>query len=346
MTRPIARRRARQLFDLCAGFVYTQVLLACTRLRAFEILAEGPLSAEQFAQRVDLDIDASTRLLDAAVSLRLLARRRGRYALGALGASLVGNEAVLSMIEHHAILYADLDDPVAMLRARGGGELARYWAYARSDDPSTLAAPNVDRYSTLMSASQPLVAEQVLDAYALDRHRCLLDVGGGDGTFLAAVGAQVPHLQLLLFDLPAVAARAQARFDAAGLSGRARIFGGSFLTDPLPEGADVVSLVRVLHDHDDASVLRILSAIRRVLPDDGTLLIAEPMAGTGGAEAMGDAYFGFYLLAMGSGRARTPAALGELLRQSGFNEGRMVATSLPIQTRLMVARPRPIAARK
>ena len=41
LTRPIARRRARELFDLCAGFVYSQVLLACVRLRLFEILAEG-----------------------------------------------------------------------------------------------------------------------------------------------------------------------------------------------------------------------------------------------------------------------------------------------------------------
>jgi hypothetical protein len=42
LTRPIARRRTRDLFDLCAGFVYSQVLYACVRLRLFEILAEGP----------------------------------------------------------------------------------------------------------------------------------------------------------------------------------------------------------------------------------------------------------------------------------------------------------------
>ncbi len=35
LTRPIARRRAGALFDLCAGFVYSQILLACVRLAAF-----------------------------------------------------------------------------------------------------------------------------------------------------------------------------------------------------------------------------------------------------------------------------------------------------------------------
>ena len=42
LTRFVARRRTRQLFDLCAGFVYSQILLACVRLRLFETLAEGP----------------------------------------------------------------------------------------------------------------------------------------------------------------------------------------------------------------------------------------------------------------------------------------------------------------
>ncbi len=37
-----------------------------------------------------------------------------------------------------------------------------------------------------MAASQPLVADEILDAYPFARHRCLLDVGGGDGSFLAS----------------------------------------------------------------------------------------------------------------------------------------------------------------
>ena len=90
-----------------------------------------------------------------------------------------------------------------------------------------------------------------------------------------------------------------------GLSGRVEAVGGSFLDGDLPAGADVVSLVRVLHDHDDESALRLLARIHAASPPGATLLIAEPMAGTPGAEPVGDAYFGFYLLAMGSGRPRT-----------------------------------------
>ena len=121
-------------------------------------------------------------------------------------------------------------------------------------------------------------------------------------------------------------------------SARLRIFGGSFLTDALPQGADIATLVRVMHDHDDATCLQLLRAVRCALPQDGTLLVAEPLAQTPGAERMGDAYFGFYLLAMGRGRPRTVDQLRALLEAAGFDRVRQIATHVPLQTGLLVAR--------
>jgi demethylspheroidene O-methyltransferase len=339
LTRPTARRHARELFDLVAGFVYSQVLLACVQLRLFEVLAEGPQALDRLAKRLDLPEDAARRLLAAAVSLRLVEHRSGdRYGLGELGAPMVGNRAVAAMVEHHAALYADLADPVALLRAGSSrGALAGYWPYADAQAPSCLTGEGVATYSTLMAASQPLVADEILDAYDLSKHRCLLDVGGGDGCFLAAAAARAPALQLMLFDLPAVAERAGARFQHAGLAQRASAFGGSFLTDALPQGADVASLVRVIHDHDDTSAMTILRAMRQALPAHGRLLLAEPMSGTRGAEPMGDAYFGFYLLAMGKGRPRSAAELIAMLGAAGFATARLLPTRMPLQTQLIVA---------
>lgn len=342
LTRPIARRRAGALFDLVAGFVYSQVLLACVRLRLFDLLADGPRSLEALAGDMRLSEPAARRLLDAAAALQLAERRGAAYGLGPLGAALVGNEAIGAMVEHHAALYADLADPVALLRGdRTGGALAGYWPYAGSATPAALDPERVAAYSALMSASQPLVADEILDACPLSHHCCLLDVGGGEGGFLLAAARRAPHLRLQLFDLPAVADRARRRFAAEGLAGRAKAIGGDFLADPLPTDADLVSLVRVVHDHDDAAVLRLLRAVRQALPRGGHLLVAEPMADTPGARAMGDAYFGFYLLAMGSGRPRSAAELRQLLGQTGFDDVRLLPTRIPLQTAVLLARAPP-----
>lgn len=339
LTRPTARKRARALFDVCAGFVYSQILYACVRLKLFDLLATGPQSAAGIAQSLNLPRESTDRLLEAAVSLRLVEKRIGdRFGLGALGAAMIGNPGVSAMVEHHRLLYADLNDPVGLLRGQHDKtELARYWAYATEEKPANLSAPDTSDYTALMGNSLPLVAEEILDAYSLQKHSRLLDVGGGDGSFLIASGARHQTLEMVLFDLPPVADRALARFAQLGLHSRASAVGGDFLSDALPRGADVVSLVRVIHDHPDSAVMKILANVHSALPPKGVLLLAEPMMNTPGAEPVGDAYFGFYLLAMGRGRPRTPQKLREMLKASGFASTRMVATRQPLQCRVIVA---------
>ena len=341
LTRPVARRQARALFDLCAGFVYSQVLAATVQLRLPERLMAGPRSAASLALELEMTEQAMERLLVAAVSLRLLARRgadaggRARYGLGALGAALIDNPGVTAMIAHHSMLYADLRDPVALLRGEAAQTaLANYWPYAKG---AGAGAATPDGYSALMAVSQRFVAAEVLAAYSLRRHQHLLDVGGGSGAFLIAAGAAAPNLRLTLFDLPEVAAIARERLAASPVAARCEAVGGDFTIDPLPAGADVVSLVRVLHDHEDDTALRLLRAIRAALPPGGTLLIAEPMAGTRGAEPVGDAYFGFYFLAMGGGRARTPDQIRRLLSEAGFTRTRLRPSRMPMVARVMVA---------
>ena len=339
LTRPLARRRARALFDLCAGFIYSQVLLACVRLRLFDLLRDGPATEQALAARMDLPAEGAARLLRAAAALDLLALRDdGRWALGPLGAAMIDNPGIAAMVEHHALLYADLADPVALLRRpRGGNALSGYWAYAGAETPGELQRDRTADYTALMAASQPMVAEEVIAAYDFRQHRCLLDVGGGSGAFLAAVAAAAPELRLMLFDLPAVAEQGRERFARLRLEGRATAIGGDFATDKLPQGADLVSLVRVLHDHDDEVVMGLLRSVRAALPPGGRLLVAEPMSGTPGAEPAGDAYFGIYLLAMGRGRPRRAEELQAMLRAAGFAQSRLCATRTPLLTRVLVA---------
>ncbi|CAO4141844.1 methyltransferase [Methylorubrum extorquens] len=342
LTRRIARRNTRALFDLCAGFVYAQVLFACVRLDLFTLLRDGPLAPEALARQLDLSTDRALTLLKAAASLDLITRLPdGRFALADLGAALIGNPSVAAMIEHHAMLYADLADPVALLRGGAGPtRLGGYWPYAEAGEAAQLGSDTVAAYSGLMAASQALIADDVLDALPLGDRACLMDVGGGEGVFLAQAARRHPGLALRLLDLPPVAERAGAQLTAEGLSDRVTCLGRSFLGASLPEGADAITLVRVVHDHDDAVALALLRAAHAALSPGGLLAIAEPMAGTPGAEPVGDAYFGFYLLAMGSGRPRTADESTAMLTQAGFNEIRERPTRRPLLARLITAKRR------
>jgi demethylspheroidene O-methyltransferase len=340
LVRTIARSRAQALFDITAGFVYSQTLAACTRLDLFRKLSVAPMTPSEIAIQSGLPIDGVERLIEAATALELLAPRSGgRVGLGALGGPILAQDAIVRMVSHNALLYTDLSDPLALLTRTSGSASAvgSFFPYAETASPQALSSSTVAAYSELMAQTVAPIAHEVLDSRVLEGKSCLLDVGGGQGAFLFEVAQRYAKIRLRLFDLPAVVARAATGIAEAGLGDRFEYFGGDFHTDTLPQGADVISLVRVLLDHDDRRVLALLRRVRAALPRGGSLIVAEPMTDVSGARRVGEVYFSFYLRAMGRGRCRSTKELNGLVREAGFRRSRILSTRYPVFASILVA---------
>ena len=338
LTRGRARRDGAELFDLVQGFVQSQVLMAVVELDLLRRLRGGPRSAEDLSRGAGVAPDRMQVLLQAAAALGLI-RRKGAedYVLARKGAALMGVPGLEAMIRHHRAFYADLADPVALLRGEGQTELAQFWPYVFGAR-GAIDAQVATTYSDLMAQSQQIVAQDTLRAVSLKGVRHLMDIGGGTGAFLEAVGAAYPDLRLSLFDLPQVTPGATARFEAAGMMDRVRLLPGSFRDDPLPQGADAVSLVRVLYDHADDTVAQLLRTVFDVLPPGGRLVISEPMGGGARPDRATDVYFAFYTMAMQTGRTRSAAEIAELCTQAGFTQLRCPAPARSFVTRVVTAR--------
>ncbi len=332
----VARYRAARQFDLIAGFVYTQVVRVYIETGLLYAMRHAVISLEKVMESSGLGEAAALRLLRAGEAIGLAeSPQPGLWTLGQTGAELSANEGAMAMVRHHALLYRDLADPLELLR-RDPGEgtaLSAFWTYARPGESDQSAQP----YSQLMAATQPMVWQQIIGRYRFDSHRRMLDIGGGSGGFVEAIGTHAPGLELGIFDLPEVVRLARERVAGTALQSRLTLHPGSFRHDPIPTGYDLVTLVRILHDHDDHVARALLSAIFESLPPGGKLLILEPMARTKGAEAMGDAYFGLYLWAMGSGRPRPFEEIAGMARNAGFARIVEIGTPLPIIARALLA---------
>ena len=324
------------MLDLMAGFVHTQTLRALVELRVFDILLDGPRTAESLATIVQVPADRLRVALNAAVALKLLHLDLDSYDLTRRGAALTAVPGLREMILHHDVLYRDLQDPTAFLRGETKPELAEFWPYVfgagAAKDPDAAV-----RYSKLMSDSQTLVAEETLQSISLAGIKHLMDVGGGTGAFLRHALTSTPGLQATLFDLPAVVSSAADTFVNAGLSDRITIRSGSFRDESLPSDADAISLVRVLYDHSDETVCALLARVFQALPSGGKVIISEPMSGGDAPTTAGDAYFAFYTLAMETGRTRSAAEIMHLLSQAGFNHCAPVKTNRPFVTSVVTA---------
>lgn len=334
----LVRAEGRALFDLVAGFVHSQALLALVELNVLHILQSGPATAVTLAPRCGLAPDKMQLLLQSGASLGLLKRQRDRrFALSVRGAAFLTVPGLEMMVRHHPVLYRDLADPVAFLRGETSPELARFWPYVfgaeGATDPATTAL-----YSGLMADSQGLVAEDTLRLVDFASVRQLLDVGGGTGAFLTAVGKKYPLCHLELFDLPVVVGDVAARLRRAGVVNPLSVYPGSFRDDPLPKGADAISLVRVLYDHADATVLHLLKSAFAALPPDGLLIVSEPMSGGDRPDRATDSYFAFYTAAMGTGRTRSGAEIAALMQVAGFVQVKVLEGFRPFVTSVVTAR--------
>ncbi|WP_293573249.1 methyltransferase [Phaeobacter sp.] len=326
--RSIARREGAEMFDLVAGFVNSQVLSALLKLQVLDHLRDAPLQVADLARRCGAAPERLQVLCQAGAALGLLRQRGdGCWDLTRKGAVLPHVPGLRGMIEHHDILYRDLAQPEVFFARPTETELAAFWPYVFGAG-AVNDQPTAQRFSDLMSQSQSLVAEETLACRPLRGVRTLLDVGGGQGRFLRSVAKCHPKLTLQLFDLPQVVA------NLPDDTGRIEVFPGSFRDDPLPVGADAISLVRVLYDHDDDTVAQLLQRVFNALPSGGKIIVSEPML-TG--QRATDVYFAVYTLAMGTGRTRSADQIGTMLREVGFVRVNCLNTHRKYITEVVVA---------
>ena len=332
----MARRDGAEIFDMVQGFVRSQVLSALIELRVLHRLMEGPLDASVAAEGTGVAPDRMDILMQAGAAMGLLARRRdGRFRVSRKGAALLGVPGLEAMIRHHHVFYRDMADPVGLLRGEGDPGLARVWPYVLGAG-GEVTDGDAARYSELMAQSQELVAQDTLRMVSLRGVRSLMDVGGGSGVFAAHVARKYRDVDLCVFDLPEVVPQAERRLARDGSGDRITCRGGSFRTGALPEGADAISLVRVLYDHDDDTVSDLLAKAFAALPPGGRLIVSEPMSGGAAPDPVGDVYFAFYTMAMGTGRARSAARIADMCRAAGFREVRIPRAPRPYVTSALV----------
>ena len=180
-------------------------------------------------------------------------------------------------------------------------------------------------FDSLMTSLYQREVEATLEAFDFGSFGRILDVGGGRGTVIRALLARFPELRCGLFDLPAVAERARDNFSAEGLSKRCTIETGSFF-EAVPGGYDTYLLKHVLHDWDDAACKIILTNIRRVIGNPGTLLILEYIVPPGNERS---AIKGqdMVMLSLLSGRERKESEFRDLLAMTGFKLERVVPSN-------------------
>jgi hypothetical protein len=313
------------VMQLCCGFWASRCLHVAAELGLADHIDDVPIEVTELATRTGSDPDALAR------TLRLLATH-GIFAANGAGyehtdaSRLLRSNHPRSMRPYVRMIGADfgwsafgsLDYAVrtgtpAMNKVFSGGLFAYLGAH-----------PEVGRvFNDAMRAKSHADIAAIIPSYDFSNFGVVADIGGGRGHLLKAVIDANPATRGILFDLPLVVA------DAAPIaSERLSLQGGDFFKDALPR-ADAYLLSTVIHDWADTEAGLVLSAIRRVIPSTGKLLLFEYVMPEGPGFHRAKA-LDINMLVLTGGRERTENEYARLLASAGFRLTRTIQTSGPI----------------
>jgi hypothetical protein len=313
------------LRQLSSHYALVWYLRAAAELRIADAFEDAePLSCEAIAARIGAHAPTLYRLLRALASYDVFTEFRPNvFALTPLAECLrseareFGSAGLLFLTSPHRVAsYRALAETV-----RAGRPPERdYWA-AVQNDPEYAAVFDAYQASGTLANVPAFLA-----AYDYSGFRTIVDVGGGDGTLLAAILEAAPEARGILFDQPEVVARAATQV-SEGLRQRLTFTGGDFF-NTVPSGAEAYLLKFILHDWNDEACLRILRACRAATPRGAKLLVFEVLLPSEpGNQRFGAKTGDLTMLLNNDGRERTLDEYRALLAAAGFKLLRAIPTS-------------------
>ncbi len=330
----------QQLTQFINGFWVTQAVHVAARLGIADQLVAGPLSAEELASRTGAHAPSLCRLLRALASLGIFrADDAGQIHLTPL--------AELLRSDHPTSLR-----PMALMRGdfqyKAWGELTGCVQTGQSGFEHLFQQPMFDwlaanpeagvLFDAAMQSIHGRESTQLVDAYDFSACETIIDIGGGNGSFLTSILKRNPAAKGVLFDLPAVISRARSADHVKEFADRLVLQEGSFF-EQVPSGGDAYLMRHIIHDWNDEQSFLILSNIRRAMRETAVLLIAEFVIPEGNEPFVGK-WFDLAMLVGPGGLERTEKEYKSLLERAGFRLEIIHPTCSEIS--LVEARPAPV----
>jgi hypothetical protein len=267
-------------------------LLVANELGLFQHLAGGPLTLDQLAASGGLPRRTVRILADALVALGVLERPEGRYRNGPVAGSFLSGSGPADLrpflrtanrVSYPA--WAGLEEAIR------AGQAPTRWGRLSEEDQAIFSA-GIEAFTAGPAAALPT-------CYDFGRHRRVLDVGGGTGSFLIAILDRYPALRGTLFELPTTVPVASRRLAGEGCAERITVVAGDAFTDALPPGHDVVLLANVSHLFTPEHNVELLSRIRRSVSAGARLLWVGPWTDAGHTHPLEAALLAGEFLIMG-----------------------------------------------
>ena len=316
----------QKLAGLISGYWMAQAVYVAAKLELADHLAKGARSSNELAQATRTHEPSLFRLLRALASVGVFREVAPRQFELTPPASLLRKDvpgsqwamAVMMGEEHYAawgeLLYS-VQTGAGALRKKFGLPIFDYLSQHRE------AAQIFDQAMTSIHGRE---TEPIIGSYDFAQFGQLVDIGGGNGTLLAALLARHTTVQGTLFDLPHVIDRARQHHADSPLGARLAFQSGDFFA-AVPAGANAYLMRHIIHDWNDEQCTTILRNIAQVMAPGGKVLVVESVIQPGNEFDFGK-WLDLTMLVIPEGKERTADEYRVLFAGAGLKLVEIVPT--------------------
>lgn len=319
------------LLQMITGFWTAQAVYVAARLGIADLLKDGPKSCDALAQSTGTSPRELYRLLRYLASIGLFDERDDAYFESTPLAAPLQSEtpgSLRSLVNYYGgITYQPWG---SLLHSIKTGETAFnhihdgnvFQYFAQHPESAAIFNQAMTEYTAQESTS-------VINAYDFSNLEQIVDVGGGQGSFISAVLKANDKARGVLFDLPQGLGGAREHLETAGLLDRCQIVEGDFF-ESIPGGGDAYVFKNIFVNWDDRRCMDILKNCRQAMAEHGRLLIIEISVLSPRNAPSFSKLFDLHMLVMTGGRGRTEAEFQALFAATGFQLSNIIPTDSPV----------------
>jgi hypothetical protein len=316
------------LLYLIAGGWIGQAVHVAAKLGIADVLETGSKTPSEIAKATGSHPESLRRLLRTLASLGVFAEDpEGRFGLTPLADGL-RSQAPISLRAFAIMLGEEM-------LWRPWGELHHAVQTGESAFAHVFGRGLYDYLGTHQDAAA------IFDAAITDRARqengavvdvydwwpdTIIDVGGGQGSLLAALLAHAPNARGVVFEAPQVIDGAKQMLERVGLARRCAVVSGDFFQS-IPAEGDLYLMRRIMHGWSDEKATIILRNCRKAMARSARLLIIEHVLAPGNEPSWGKMLDLQQLVLSAGGRERSKGEYASLLAATGFRLERVIPTT-------------------
>jgi len=304
---------ANELRETVVAFQKSRIILTAYELDIFTFIGAKSLRSETISQELNLNKNATERLLNALVSLQLIQKKNENYSNSEDSLNFLSNDSTAYMAglmhsNHLWNTWSHLTDVVKTGKV------------AQTDKINERGEEWLDAFIHAMHYRGKKQAPSQVSVIDLQNVESVLDVGGGSGCFSMEFLKRKPGLKATIFDLPNVVPISKKIVEKEGYTNRITYHTGDYTLDELPRGYDLVFLSAIIHSNSSETNEALVKKCYNSLNKGGKIVIQDWIMNDSKTEPSQGAIFSINMLVgVEGGDCYSENEVSDWMKNAGFS---------------------------